>query len=313
MREELMRRLGTRFSSIVHPPFVILGDVETARLDAPLSRDDWPAARAMAISYFDTPPDEPISIVLLSGDEMYESCVERLDGERRGAFAGCYQRNDHRIVVNLSTGDGTIAHELAHALGHFDFPAMPEWFDEGLASLHEEARFSKDHLRIVGIPNWRRRYLVSALENGTLRPLESLVAAPRVRPNEQAIDYAHARYFCLFLQERGLLEPFYRKFRLAIGSDPTGAADIARPVRRSRPRDNRRPVSRLGAGTRANAVHGRERRNSGRESATGHAAGGSKHRERSLTGWLGSTRFRSPQFFPWHAGITPRCAAASVR
>ena len=152
-REVLMRRLGTRFSSIVHPPFVILGDIETARLERHYRETISRAARAMAISYFDTPPDEPISIVLLSGDEMYESCVERLDGERRGAFAGYYQRNDHRIVVNLSTGDGTIAHELAHALGHFDFPAMPEWFDEGLASLHEEARFSKDHLRIVGIPN----------------------------------------------------------------------------------------------------------------------------------------------------------------
>ena len=218
----LMHRLGARFSSIVHTPFVILGNVAASELERHYRETIAPTARALAIAYFDRLPDKPISIVLLSGDEAYQSCVERLDGQRRAEFAGYYERRDHRIVVNTETGEGTIAHELAHALGHFDFPDMPEWFDEGLASLYEEARFSDDRLRISGMPNWRRRYLLPALQKGTLRPLESLIAEAHVRPNQQAVDYAHARYFCLFLQERGLLEPFYRKFRLAVAGDPTG-------------------------------------------------------------------------------------------
>ncbi len=221
-REELMQQLGLQFSSVVHSPFVILGDASAADLERQYRETIAPTARALAIAYFDRAPDRPIAIILLSGDEAYQSCAEKLDGQRRAAFAGYYERKDHRVLVNLETGKGTIAHELAHALGQFDFPDMPEWFDEGLASLHEEARFSDDHLRITGLPNWRQRYLLPALQRGTLRPLESLISDSHIRPNRQAVDYAHARYFCLFLQERGLLEPFYHKFRRAVAGDPTG-------------------------------------------------------------------------------------------
>lgn len=221
-REALMRRLGARFSSIVHTPFVVVGDVSSDQLEEHYRRTIAPTLDALSIAYFDRPPTEPISIVLLSSDDSYQACVYELDGQRRASYAGYYQRSERRIVVNTSTGDGTIAHELTHALAHFDFPDMPEWFDEGLASLHEEARFSDDRLKIVGKPNWRSRSLQTALRQGTLRPLESLIAQARVRPEQQAIDYAHARYFCLFLQARGLLEPYYRKFRLNVAADPTG-------------------------------------------------------------------------------------------
>ena len=43
-----------------------------------------------------------------------------------------------------------------------------------------------------------------------------------IPPERADIDYAHARYFCLYLQSRRLLSPFYRKFRLAADTDPTG-------------------------------------------------------------------------------------------
>jgi hypothetical protein len=221
-REEMMRRLGTQFASIVHTPFVIIGDLDAARLERVYRETIVPAKRALAIAFFDRPPDKPVTIVLLSGDEAYERCVYALEGRRRAAYAGFYERKDRRLVVNLDTGEGTLAHELTHALAHFDFPEMPEWFDEGLASLFEEARFSEDRLHMTGRGNWRSRDLLPALRDGTLRPLESLIGEARVRSERQAIDYAHARYFCLFLQQRGLIEPFYRKFRLAVGSDPTG-------------------------------------------------------------------------------------------
>jgi hypothetical protein len=225
-REALMRRLGVQFSSAVHSPFVIVGDTPESDLNRLYRETIAPTVRVLAIAFFDRLPDRPISIVLLSGDESYQSCALLLDGQRRAAFAGYYERKDHRIVVNVATGKGTVAHELAHALGHFDFPEMPEWFDEGLASLHEDARFSADHLHIAGLPNWRKRDLLPALKKGTLQSLEQLITGGRVRPNRQAVDYAHARFFCLFLQQRGLLEPFYRKFRSGATNDPTGLRTI---------------------------------------------------------------------------------------
>lgn len=225
-RESLIKRLGSKFFSIVHTPFVVIGDLPISELEREYRETIAPTQRALAIAYFDKSPSEPIAIVLLSGDETYQHCAERLDGQTRASFAGYYERKDRRIVVNSKTGDGTIAHELTHALAHFDFPDMPEWFDEGLASLHEEARFSDDGLRIVGLSNWRIRYLIPAIQKGNLRPLDSLVRQTRIRRDEQALDYAHARFFCLFLQERGLLEPFYRKFRVAGPGDPSGAGTL---------------------------------------------------------------------------------------
>lgn len=221
-REALMHRLGVRFSSIVRAPFVVVGDTNESLLNRLYRETIEPTARALAIAFFDRTPDRPISIVLLSGDDSYQACALQLDGQRRAAFAGYYERRDHRIVVNVATGRGTIAHELAHALSHFDFPEMPEWFDEGLASLHEDARFSADRLRITGLPNWRKRDLLPAAKKGRLQSLEQLITAVRVRPSHQAVDYAQARFFCLFLQQRGLLEPFYRKFRSNVANDPTG-------------------------------------------------------------------------------------------
>jgi hypothetical protein len=225
-REDMMRRLGTPFTSIVHTPYVIVGDLDPARLERIYNETIVPTRRALAIAFFDQPPTKPVTIVLLSGDESYERCVYALEGRRRAAYAGFYERKDRRLIVNLDTGEGTLAHELTHALAHFDFPEMPEWFDEGLASLFEEARFSEDRLHIAGRTNWRGRDLLPALHDGTLRPIESLIDDTRVRSDRQTIDYAHARYFCLFLQQRGLLEAFYRKFRLGIGSDPTGSRTL---------------------------------------------------------------------------------------
>jgi hypothetical protein len=225
-REEMMRRLGTQFFSIVHTPFVIVGDIDAARLERIYRETIVPARRALAIAFFDRPPDQPVTIVLLSGDEAYEHCVLALEGHRRAAYAGYYERKERRLVVNLDTGEGTLAHELTHALAHFDFPEMPEWFDEGLASLFEEARFSEDRLHITGRGNWRSRDLLPALRDKTLQPLESLISQTRVRADHQALDYAQARYFCLYLQQRGLLEAYYRKFRSGAAKDATGSKTL---------------------------------------------------------------------------------------
>jgi hypothetical protein len=227
-RESLVKRLGRDFHSVVHTPFVLVGDFPPAALERHYRQTIAPTAKALSVAYFDKTPDKPIAVILLSGDAAYRECANRLDGQERAEFAGYYERGDYRIVLNTATGDGTIAHELTHALAQFDFPDMPEWFDEGLASLHEEARFSEDGLRIYGSTNWRGRHLIPTIEHSQLRPLEALIGDLHLRSERQADDYAHARYFCLFLQQRRLLEPFYRKLRLAVRDDPTGLATLRR-------------------------------------------------------------------------------------
>ncbi|MGE3314748.1 MAG: hypothetical protein AB7O26_06485 [Planctomycetaceae bacterium] len=224
----ISEKLGEGCRILVRTPFVLAGDLREAELERHYRETILTTARALFVSYFDTEPHEPITILICSADESYQKYAQLLDGNPRVAYSGYYERGDRRVVINAATGNGTLAHELTHALAHFDFPEMPEWFDEGLASLHEQSEFSDDGLRIVGQSNWRLRFLVPAIRNGELQPLESLLQAQRVRSEEQAVDYAQARYLCLYLQQKNMLVPFYRKFRESADVDPTGRRALCR-------------------------------------------------------------------------------------
>jgi hypothetical protein len=43
-------------------------------------------------------------------------------------------------------------------------------------------------------------------------------------------NYAQARYLCLWLQEHGLLQEYYREFTQGVQEDPTGHRTLARIV-----------------------------------------------------------------------------------
>ena len=210
---ELTSQLSDDCRVIVRPPYVLAGDLTDAQLDRQYRETILPTAHALSIMYFDAIPDEPISILLFAREASYRQHAQKLDGSPGASYHGYYRREPRRIILNLATGNGTLAHELTHALAHFDFPEMPEWFDEGLASLHEQCEFSDDGLHLTGQSNWRLHYLQPIVRQNRVQSLESLMSGGSVRPEQQALDYAHSRYLCLFLQQRGLLGPFYRKLR----------------------------------------------------------------------------------------------------
>ncbi len=210
----LAARLDQRFRIVVRSPYVLAGNMTPEELDEHYSRTIVPTARALTTSYFDQEPTAPIVILLFANEASYRDIAWKFDKRDDTAYYGYYVRPERRIMLNIATGNGTLAHELTHALAHFDFPTMPEWFDEGLASLHEESEFSDDGLRLIGRSNWRLHQLRHTLRRNRLRPLGTMIAATGIRPGHETVDYAHARYFCLFLQERQLLTHFYRKLRM---------------------------------------------------------------------------------------------------
>jgi hypothetical protein len=212
----------------VFPPFILAGDLPAERLETVYQETVALTTRALQIDYFDREPEVPITVLMLSTDESYRQALQRFGQSRRGEYAGLYQREERTILLNLSTGVGTLSHELTHALAHADFPQMPEWFDEGLASLHEEAEFSADGLHLLGRDNWRLRFLHEAEDRERWKSLGRLLAEPFAEPDVAALDYALARSLCLFLQERGLLPAFYRKCRGDIDGDTTGETALLR-------------------------------------------------------------------------------------
>lgn len=222
----LTQRLPTDWKVVRHEPFVIAGDCSTEDLDRHYHETIVPTARALSVQFFDVHPRWPITIILCSTDESYRECNRSLGERDRSDYAGIYSRLEHRVIVNIATGEGTLAHELTHALAHADCPDLPEWFDEGLASLFEECEFSTDGLRLVGLENWRGAVLKRSVQSGRM-PSVVEMAREKFALENASFDYAQARYFCLFLQQKNLLEPFYRKCRTHARVNRDGMESLA--------------------------------------------------------------------------------------
>ena len=223
---DLAEQLGEECAVVVHPPFVLGGDLSREELEAWHQRTVQPSARAMAAAYFQTPPDRPIAVLLFNDEAGYRHWAAALFGDEDVSVYGYYKPGRRTLVMNIATGGGTLVHELTHALVDFDFPTVPDWFNEGLASLHEQCRFRPDGEGIDGLVNWRLPALQEAIRQGRLRSLQRLIGDDDFRGAEVGLNYAQARYFCLFLQERSLLEDFSRRLRANGSDDPLGLATV---------------------------------------------------------------------------------------
>ena len=232
----LKSRLGGACSVIERPPFVLGGNLSIKQLGEWHAQTVEPAAKAMANCYFKTPPREPITVLLFPDQASYADYAERLFKDRDVSIYGYYKPAERTLVMNIGTGGGTLVHELTHALIAWDFPAVPDWFNEGLASLHEQCRFrdgeneaeerSESGPWIEGLENWRLPGLQSAIRAGKLKSLEALVNDQKFRGAHEGTNYAQARYFCLYMQRQGVLRDFYRRFRDARRDDPRGAKTV---------------------------------------------------------------------------------------
>jgi hypothetical protein len=216
-------QLGADCNLLVRPPFVLAGDLTVEQLEVWHTQTIVPAATALKRAYFQKSPTLPITIFLFSGEASYDHYARTLFGDERISVYGYYQPQRRALVMNIATGGGTLVHELTHALMDCDFPQVPDWFNEGLASLYEQCRFTSDG-GIEGLPNWRLAGLQETIRAGRLGTLESLMTGDEFRGRLVGLNYAQARYFCLYLQERGLLEDFYRRLRADYERDPRGVA-----------------------------------------------------------------------------------------
>jgi hypothetical protein len=186
-----------------------------------------PSAKAMAAAYFNTPPDQPVTILLFRDEQSYRRHARRLFAEAPTTRFGYYRPHLRTIVLNASAGAGPLRHELTHALAAFDFPAMPAWLNEGLASLHEACHVSPTGDGLVGEVNWRLGVLQTAMQQNDAHPLPGLFAAV-FQGGDVGLRYSEARYFCLYLQRQGLLRDFYHLLRDEHRSDLTGAETARR-------------------------------------------------------------------------------------
>jgi tetratricopeptide (TPR) repeat protein len=129
----------------------------------------------------------------------------------------------------LGRAPEVVAHELAHALSRFLFPAAPTWFDEGLAQFVETiANPDPRYERTVGLAP---RLVGSRLAEASPVPARELLAWTGSLDHHEEVDRHHVYSWLLFHylwseRSRGLEE--YRR-RLAAAEEPRAAWRAAFP------------------------------------------------------------------------------------
>ena len=220
---------GRGFTILAEPPFAVVGDGSPAQVRRHAATTIRWAVDHLEAAYFEAPPTQTVTIYLFETARSYEDNARALFGEGPDTPYGYYSPTHHALVMNISTGGGTLVHEIVHPYMAANFPRCPSWFDEGLASLYEQS--AEREGRIVGLTNWRLEGLQDALSAGRVPSFRELCESGRgFYTRDPGSNYAQARYLCYWLQEQGRLRRFYREFRARVELDPTGYDTLFRFV-----------------------------------------------------------------------------------
>ena len=220
------------FSYVASGPFVIAGDGGAEKIARYRDGTILAADRALKAMYFTKRPPEPILILLFEKAGPYKRLAKKWFGDDEVPHFGFFRPGERVMLMNVGTGTGTLVHELVHALMDPDFPQVPDWFNEGFASLYEQSSINGD--TIEGHANWRLPDLQAAIRKDKLRPLAEMIESPKFYEEKRVgINYAQARYLMLYLQEKKLLKDYYRAFREHVKDDPNGLATLKKILKTS--------------------------------------------------------------------------------
>ena len=220
--QEFRNLLDESFSIEQHSYFVIASNLEAKETDRIIQKTIQPAVECFYNDFLKKKPDDITTILLFKNDSTYRYWAKKLYGDDDLSRFGYFKPDAKVMLMNISTGTGTLVHEMTHALVSYDFPEIPAWFNEGLGSLYERCSLSNGI--ILGYVNWRLPDLQDAIGNNTYTSLESLFKLndEQFYGDKSGFNYAQARYFCMFLQEKNMLKKFYGTFRDNFSEDQTG-------------------------------------------------------------------------------------------
>lgn len=149
-----------------------------------------------------------VDVCVFETNEDYRTFVRRMY-EAEPPFAIGFYLSSHRMVAaDASAGLGNLRHEMVHPLIKDAYPDIPDWLNEGFASLYGSANFRRGHYRFRA--SYRLRHLVRARWHGTAPGFVDLALSDYDTvhgPRERAF-YAVGRYLLLYLERRGRLARF---------------------------------------------------------------------------------------------------------
>jgi hypothetical protein len=220
---ELKKRLPSQeFSIVVQRPFVVIGDEGEALVKEHAETTVKWTVEKLKQDFFTQDPKEILDIWLFKNEKSYKKHALLLFNDTPSTPYGYYSRHNKALIMNISTGGGTLVHEIVHPFIEANFPSCPPWLNEGLGSLYEQCGERDGH--IYGYVNWRLPGLQKAIKAGGVPSFKQLLAMDlsAFYGDTQGVNYAQARYLCYYLQEKGLLVAFYKQFLANRKTDPTG-------------------------------------------------------------------------------------------
>ena len=220
------------FKIVLQKPFVVVGDggIENVKRTA-TGTVQW-AVDKIKQDFFNKDPRFILDIWLFKDATSYKKHNVKLFGDVPSTPYGFYSPSDRALVMDISTGGGTLVHEIVHPFMETNFGRCPSWFNEGLASLYEQSSTRNGH--IIGLTNWRLRGLQGTITANRLPSFETLCGTTtREFYNDAGTNYAQARYLCYYLQERGLLIDYYHAFRKNSVNDPGGYKTLKQILKRN--------------------------------------------------------------------------------
>jgi len=224
-QSELQQKLkGQGFTVVIEAPFVVIGDEapQTVR-NRSTGFLRW-VVTLLEKDYFTKRPDKIIEVWLFRNEATYRKGAKKFFNDDPSTPFGYYSPEAEALVMNIGPGAGTLSHELVHPYMEANFPNVPAWFNEGLASLYEQPRERNGHM--WGTTNWRLPGLHKMIKNKSLPSIKSMLSTKRDEFYDAPYDsYAYARFLVQYLQDTGKLHDFYKKF-LADTKDKTGVTAL---------------------------------------------------------------------------------------
>lgn len=212
----------TEFSIVIQKPFVVIGDEPKDEVQRHADGTVKWAVDRLKQDFFPNDPSEILNIWLFKDAASYEKNARLLFGDEPTTPFGYYSSQHKALIMNISTGGGTLVHEIVHPFMEANFPACPPWLNEGLGSLYEQCGDVDGHIH--GFTNWRLPGLQKAIQAGNVPAFKTLTAldSNAFYNEDKGVNYAQARYLCYYLQEQGVLVKFYREFHAQQKDDASG-------------------------------------------------------------------------------------------
>lgn len=152
------------------------------------------------------------------GYQGFSRFTKKVHGRGAGGRIAYFNPLDFSVVSWMAVNNGPLYHQIVHAMLLQDYPQIPVWLSEGFASMFEESGH-----QFMPMDNYRLLYLQQATKYRKMLSLQDLITSSKddYESGSQSMLYgATARYFTMFLREKGWLETIYSELKKSNSNDP---------------------------------------------------------------------------------------------